>query len=109
MGLNVRFFSSHHSGAIIASLMSAPPVLDSIVRTGTFTLSLDCPGVNREAISSVIVRRSGLSCEANYVRFNNRVLQLCGVAISISEHGSDEAQLTPSIIGSRRKEKMCWW
>ena len=89
--------------------MCIPPVLDGIVRTGTFTLGLNCAGLNCEAITSVIVYRSGYGCKTNHVRFNNRVLQLCVVAVSISEHGIEEVQLTPSIIGSRRKEKMCWW
>jgi hypothetical protein len=53
--------------------MYIPPVLDSIVRTGTFTLSLNCTGLNCEAITSVIVYRSGLGCETNHVRFNNGV------------------------------------
>ena len=68
--------------------MRIPPVLDSVVRTGTFTLGLDCTGLDREAITSVIVRRPGLGCETNNVCFNNRVLQLCGISISIFQHAS---------------------
>ena len=67
--------------------MRIPPVFDSVVRTGTIALSLDCPGLNRKAIPSVIVRRPGLGCETNHVGFNNRVLQLCGIVISIQNTG----------------------
>lgn len=86
-----------------------PPVLDGIVRTGTFTLSLNCPRLNCEAIPSVIIYGSGPSCDADHVCFNNGVFQLFLVAVNVSEHVSDETELTPSIIGSRRKENMCWW
>ena len=72
--------------------MYIPPVLDSIVCTGTFTLSLDRTGLNREAITSVIVCRSGLGCKTNHVGFNNGVFQLFGVAVSVSEHVSRQGR-----------------
>jgi len=56
--------------------MYIPPVLGRIVRTGTFTLSPNGTGLDRETVSGVIVHRSGLGCETNHVCFNNGVLQL---------------------------------